>query len=990
MVRVGPRVTLTLAITMIAAPGLSVERLGSVAETKEARASEVFGRLPITFEPNRGQVDRHVNFVSRGGGYSLFLTSNGAVLALSQRSVKGTLPSGTDVLRVQLAGAKALLKASGMDELTGKANYFIGSDPSKWRTNVPTFAKVKYSEVYPGVDLIYYGSQKLLEFDFVIAPGADSKMIRLRLRGAAKFKIDDRGALVLQMKNGEVQFERPHVYQEIEGRKKKIIEGRYTLDGNGLVGFEVANYDRTIPLVIDPVLLYSTYLGGSGDDRGNGIAVDSAGNMYVTGDTTSTNFPTLNALQTSFNGGNYDAFITKINASGSALIYSTYLGGGGFDTGSGIAVDSAGNAYVTGLTGSTNFPTLNALQPALSNTFSAFVAKISASGSSLTYSTYLGGGAYYRGTGIAADSVGNAYVTGQQQNSASAFVLRINPTGSAMLYATNLQGSSGINYGSGIAVDTAGNAYVTGATGSTDFPTANPLQPVLGGGISGVTDAFVAKIVPVDLSPRSVTFAGQPVGTTSTAQAVTLTNAGNVAMTIPNLIFNGTNASDFIETDNCIGSVAVGASCTINMTFAPSATGSRTATLIISNSLAGAPLSVPLNGTGVSPTQIATLSPGSLAFGSQLVGTTSMAQTVTLTDGGSVAMTISKLTISGANASDFAETDNCVGTVAAGASCSINAKFAPSNSGSRTGTLSISDTATGSPQMVNLVGTGIAPVASISPSNVSFPAQYVGTSGLPQSVTVTNSGTAALSFTSVAASPNDFAVLDNCANSLAPGTACVVGVFFNPAQSGTRNGTLTITDIAPGSPQTIPLTGAGQDFSLAPMGSSSSTVAAGQTASFTVAVTPGGGFNQTVTLSCAGVPVLSSCSAPGSIVLNGSSASSITVSVTTTAASGQVRLPPLIRTPDGREYTLVNEFLLLLAAMVFLSLTFRKELSLSRVLLITVIFCNGLTLYACGGGGGSVRNPGTPTGTYTLTLTGSFKSGSTNLSHTTNLTMVVQ
>ena len=421
-------------------------------------------------------------------------------------------------IRLELIGANPSPQVVGREELPGKSNYFIGNDPAKWRTNVPTYRKVEYREVYPGVSLVYYGNPAAaaqLEYDFVVAPGADPGQIRLGVEGAGRVEVDAEGDLVLQAAaGGQVRFHKPLVYQEVDGARREV-EGSFTLRSSSLksavrnpqseIGFEVAAYDPTYPLVIDPVLVYSTYLGGSGGDWGYGIAVDSSGNAYVTGSTVSSNFPTANAVQARYGGGDSDAFVSKLNAAGSALVYSTYLGGSGDDWSWGIAVDSSGNAYVTGPTASRNFPTANALQASNRGSHDAFVTKLNAAGSALVYSTYLGGSGDDAGTGMALDSSGNAYVTGLTSSrnfptanavQASygggmydAFVTKLNAAGSALVYSTYLGGSDE-DGGSGIAVDSSGNAYVTGMTNSSNFPTANALQA----SNRGSNDAFVTKL----------------------------------------------------------------------------------------------------------------------------------------------------------------------------------------------------------------------------------------------------------------------------------------------------------------------------------------------------------------------------------------------------------------------------------------------------------------------------------------------------------------
>jgi uncharacterized repeat protein (TIGR01451 family) len=339
----------------------------------------------------------------------------------------------------------------------------------------------------------------------------------LAFEGGGQMQVGAEGDLVLSANGGEVCFQKPVVYQLTGGHDpsgtnggvRRVIDGRYVLEGKNRVSFQLAAYDHSKPLVIDPVLGYSTYLGGIDNDAANGIAVDSAGNAYVTGRTASINFPTMNSIQGANLGGN-DAFVTKLSPTGSALVYSTYLGGSREDQANGIAVDSAGNAYVTGVTDSTNFPTVNPFQGASAGSPDAFVTKLSPTGSTLVYSTYLGGSIQDKGYGIAVDSAGNAYVTGNTYSTnfptknpfqgakaggpdaSDAFVTKLSPTGSALVYSTYLGGSLD-DFASGIALDSARNAYVTGYTGSTDFPTKNPFQGAYGGGFY---DAFVTKLSP--------------------------------------------------------------------------------------------------------------------------------------------------------------------------------------------------------------------------------------------------------------------------------------------------------------------------------------------------------------------------------------------------------------------------------------------------------------------------------------------------------------
>src|SRR2546430_1099761 len=311
------------------------------------QVGETYGKLPLHFETNQGQADGQVKFLARGAGRTLFLTSTEAVLVFTKREQTVT----QTVIRMTFLGANPQPRMVGSEELPGKANYFIGKDPAKWRTNVPTYAKVRYANVYPGIDLIYYGNQRQLEYDLVVHPGGDPGAIVLAFHGADKAEVDAQGDLALHTASGAIRQRKPIIYQEIGGVRREIA-GAYALEGER-VGIRVASYDASRPLVIDPVLDYATYLGGSGDDSVLGIAVDASGNLYVAGQTGSTDFPTsAGAFQPSLGGGAIsgpaDAVVTKLNPSGSAVVYSTYLGGSDNESYVAIAGDVAGNTYVQG------------------------------------------------------------------------------------------------------------------------------------------------------------------------------------------------------------------------------------------------------------------------------------------------------------------------------------------------------------------------------------------------------------------------------------------------------------------------------------------------------------------------------------------------------------------------------------------------------------------------------------------------------------------
>lgn len=505
--------TAAAAAILVAPVLLSAE---TPANPGRVRAPEAYGQVPLTFEANVGQTDPRVAFLSRGVGYALFLTPGEAVLSLrpSAPGAEAAGPNGgqareslpPSVLRLKCRGADPSPRMIGLAPQTGRSNYFIGNDPSRWRTDVPHFGKVRYEAVYPGIDLVYYGRQSQLEFDFVVGPGADPQRIGLDFDGADRVGTDVQGDLIVHIGGGVLRQHKPVAYQERDGERQSV-EAAYVVQGRRRVAFHLGDYDPSRPLVIDPVLVYSTYLGGSSLDAAQSIATDGPGNTYVTGWTQSTNFPTGHAIQGA-NAGGTDAFVTKLNPTGSALVYSTYFGGSSNDYGYGIAVNPSGNAYVTGYTQSTDFPTVNAIQGSNAGALDVFVAKLNVAGSALAYSTYLGGNSDDRAQAIALDRsvlwIDRACITGytgstnfptvspiQHGNAGGtdAFVAKLSGAGSALVYSTFL-GGSGVDAGNGVAADGAGNVYVTGTTSSADFPTTNPIQAAS----AGSYDAFVTKL----------------------------------------------------------------------------------------------------------------------------------------------------------------------------------------------------------------------------------------------------------------------------------------------------------------------------------------------------------------------------------------------------------------------------------------------------------------------------------------------------------------
>jgi uncharacterized protein (TIGR03437 family) len=489
------------------------------AQAKD-RLSREYGRLPMNFELNRGQAEGSVKFLSRGRGYQVFLTETEAALVLLGGGSVDAGPAARDsgvgetgrdrnlrsnVLRIKPVGAQNGGRIGGLDLLPGRSNYLIGNDPSRWQTEIPNYARVHYNEVYPGIDLAYHGTQQSFEYDFVVAPGADPGQITVAIEGADEIEMDSNGDLVLRVAGEKVYHRAPVSYQNVDGRKRTVTS-RYVLKGGNRIGFSIADYDSSKPLVVDPIIDYSTFFGGIGSDEGFSIALDSAGAAYVTGTTYSNNFNTFAPLQTINRGGKFDAFITKINPAGSTIVYSTYLGGGGEDQGRGIAVDSSGNAYIAGITNSQDFNTRNPLQPAITGLAEdAFIAKINPEGTQLVFSTYLGGSNIDQAFAIKIDGAGDAYVAGSTtsadfitrnpiqpvyRGNTDVFVAKIRGDGSSLVYSTYLGGSD-FDEAYGIALDPFGNAYVTGTTASNDYNTVIPLQPANAGGGS---DAFVTKI----------------------------------------------------------------------------------------------------------------------------------------------------------------------------------------------------------------------------------------------------------------------------------------------------------------------------------------------------------------------------------------------------------------------------------------------------------------------------------------------------------------
>jgi len=775
----------------------------SVPSFSRQSVAQVFSALPLRFEENQGQADARVRFLARAHASVLFLTESGAsLLYLSPATAPGGDESKSEVLRVKLVGSNRAPEISGLERLPGRSNYFVGNNPRRWRVNVPAFAQVRCRAVYPGISLVYYGNQGRLEYDFELAPGTSPRVIAMGFEGARGVEVRSTGELSVRMTKREVIVHRPLAYQLVRG-VRRMVPACFESRGAAVVGFAVGPYDSSKPLIIDPVLTYSTYLGGSGVDQGKSVAVDASGNIYVAGATTSSDFPTtVGVVQSSLNGGN-DVFVTKLDPNGGALVYSTYLGGSGDEQATHIAIDSAGNSYVTGVTGSTNFPTtLGALQTSLLGSNDAFVVKLDSTGTALVYSTYLGGSDVDLGNSIAVDSSGNVYLVGQTVSTdfpisagafqttpggnGDAFVTKLSGDGATLVYSTLLGGSAS-DQGTGIAVDAAGAAYVTGTTSSTDFPTTNPLQAA----IAGSSDAFVTEVSPDGTSLIYSTFLG---GTDSEAGADIVldssqdafvtgtTNSTDFPVLSPYQAANAGGSDGFITKINAGGSALRwstylgGSGQDVPRAMALDSSGN--VYVVGQTGSANFPKANPLQSYLLATDAFVTeLDAGgaTLLFSTLLGGSgQERASAVAVDSAGNVYVT--GLT----DSPDFPTLAGSLQTSTAGAVDAFVVKAAPADQ----------------------------PALNFAPTALTFPDQSVNTISLSQNVLLRNMGSAALTIASVTVS-GDFVQTNNCFGTVPGGSKCTVSVSFAPIARGSRTGTLTIADNASGSPHTITLTGNG-------------------------------------------------------------------------------------------------------------------------------------------------------------------------------------
>jgi hypothetical protein len=805
-----------------------------------ARVAANFGQLPLRFEANQGQVDRRASFLARGRGYSVLLENDGLTMILDappsaaqQKGRTSAFDRRREALRrsaeraaleMRFVGANSAPVMEGAERQETRTNYLLGNDPQRWHTNVPSYGRVQYSQIYPGVDLVYYGQQQRLEYDFVVAPGRDPGNIRMRFSGAQEQRVDQDGALVLTVKGREVRQMAPKAYQEIAGQRRPV-EARYVIRASdGEVRFALGAYDPARPLTIDPAIVYSTYFGGTGDESARAIAVDGTGNVYLTGFTTSAGLGTAGAFQSTVNASIQNAFVMKLNATATAVTYFTYLGGTIFDEGDAIAVDAGGNAYVGGLTGSADFPvTAGAAQfvyggSAFNN---GYLCKLNATGTALTYATFMGGNGL-QGDGVNSlfvDGAGAVYATGFTTsanlpvtagvlqtvyggstggNTGDAFVVKLAANGTSFTYLTYLGGASD-EVGFAIQVDGSGNAYVAGDTQTNNFPTtAGVIQTAYGG---GTFDGFIAEVNPAATALVFYTYFGGPGDdhifgmSRSAAGNLYLTGATTSTMGFPSTAgaaqpaFAGGTAGGF--GDAFVAELNSSATSAVYFTY-------------LGGTLDDAGSDIKVDATGfayvagfttstnfpfIPPTAFQTANGGGQdAFIAKLrPGGTQVVYASYHGGAGTENVTRMVIDASGAayftgdtNSNPFPTTAGVVQTVFGGGTIdTFVAKFDLS-----------------------------AATSDFVPTSLVFASQATNTSSAAQNITYTNIGNATLNVASITTT-GDFSRTTTCGATILAGANCTISVTFTPTATGMLVGSVIVNDSATGSPHTLGLTGTG-------------------------------------------------------------------------------------------------------------------------------------------------------------------------------------
>ena len=775
-----------------------------IAIRKDSMALSRYARLPLLFEANRGQASVDADFISRGLGYNVYLNAKKITLALRHGRVgNGEERPSTNVVAIEILDGDIKCRLHGIEKLKSQTNYFIGNQSDRWQTSIQTYGKVEYENVYPGIDLIFYGRSGDIEYDFVVHAGADYRKIKLSIQGQDAESIEKDGTLILPAGLGTLRFRTPIIYQEnAQGRTN--VKGRFVLsESHGdaaarTLSFEVSPYDHTRPLTIDPVLDYSTYLGGSGDDAASGIAVDSTGNAYIVGTTASLNFPTTPGAaypaHAACNPDCPDIFVAKINPAGTGLVYATYVGGNSDDVGSAIAIDSAGNAYITGATNSIDFPVSGtALQKNCASTcFSrhdAFAFKVNSTGSALLYSTYIGGSDEDWGTGIAVRQ-GNAYVSGfsasadfpttagafqkSMQGQGSAFVLQLNTNGTALKFSTFLGEVDLSPAIAQIALDSSGNSYVAGNTLSPHFPrTIGAFHTSFLNALSN--NLYVLKLNSTGSSLIYSTLIGGAA-------------PGGIAVDAVGNVYVAASAGPFYP----ITPGAVDQSCQANFGGA----------LLLKLNPSGSNL---LTSAHICPDR---LWPAGVAFDAS--------QNIVFsgyTDAPNLPTTVGSFQPSMRNTCCFS--DAILGKIKADGSALVYMSYFGGNRGDSgvltkdssgniymTGYASSTNLQLKTPFQTANAGSMDAFIAkftipqikmSVSPAVLAFSRQGLNYGSKPLQVAVANLSTSTIPISAFVAS-GDFGASSNCGAQILPGTHCAISVVFKPTVVGSRSGTLTLTD----------------------------------------------------------------------------------------------------------------------------------------------------------------------------------------------------
>jgi hypothetical protein len=968
-----------------------------------AQLLAAYARLPLSFEVNHGRAGSDIQFVSRGPGLAIFLDSRGAAFLtgrkdppapsllslLSASSAEEPATSGlpashsSHFLRMSLLGARPGSQGVGVSPLPGKANYFIGDDPKNWQTNLDTYAKVKFASVYPGIDLLYYGNQQRLEYDFIVAPGSSPSQIHFALEGADRVRIDSAtGDLVLLSGPDEIRIKKPLIYQftqddpAADGATRHFIDGNYTLEAGNHIAFNVSPYDSSKPLVIDPVLSFFTYLGGMLPDVALHVAADATG-VYVTGATLSPDFPhSASAFSTSLKVGICgppatntsfpcpDVFVTKLKPDGTGVLYSTYLGGTRSDIGLGIAVDSNQQAYIVGETESTDFPTTpSGFESSVTGRLTrAFLTKLNSAGSQLMYSTFLGGTLGSRG-------VGN------------------DPVNDTVAAA--------------VAVDNAGHAYLSGYTRSNSLPTTSGVvqrtaglnsgpggiqcHSTNGNGVIPCSDGFVAKFDTTALNNGSLIYSTYLGGSYyDVATGIAIDSNGNAYVTGATLSDDFPVVAAFQPSrkpGRCGPTRGTGGGHVCASAFI-SKLDTVAATLIYSSYLGGGNGDTAALGIAIDPSKNVYIT--GLTNASDFPATGAVVQHALATASPSLcALAGNTVTCPDAFAAKISSTGSLsYATFLGGTAVDVGVGIAVDSSGNAyvAGLTNSTNFPTASP-VQTAFGNGNCPIriAGVS-TNFACPDAFI---------TKLDPAGATLLYSSYVGGSNvDFATgvaLDTSNNVYVTGGTFSAGLAtqgVSQSMIGSKGDAFVFKIAAPV---------AGPPFILQPAannGSTSATVKAGRTATYNLQVTPANGFTGSITFTCAGAPPHATCNPPGSVNVAGTAPVPFTVTVDTMGAS---TLPPDLRHIPGTPRNLPLLPLAFLAFML-LVLAARKRLGLTRfrtpLLWAVVLFFATLPLLAgCGGNNsGGTTNTGTPPGTYTITVTGT--SGATMQS--IDLTLTVQ